>query len=414
MKKLSILCSSLLLALMMCFPVFASEDLRYVEDNAGLLTVSEQQELNDTLTEISERQGVDVAVITADDMGDQSIEDYAKAKYDERGYGDDGALLVVNMEARKWWMSTYGKGTSAISSDAIQAIGSEFAPYLSSGKYADAFETYARLCDDYITRAPNLSEEYAQALSGLTSLQDGLRFVNDDARLLTEDERKELNDTLTQIGKRQGLDVAILTTKDTGGKALLDYAMTMYGALEYGQGKNKDGILLVVNMETRKFWMATHGYGITAFTDAGIQYIGEEMTGDLSDGDFAAAFDTFADECDDFITQAKTGEPYDIDNEPQKPMSWIWIPISLVAGIVLSLIVVGTMKSKLKTVRFQAAANNYVKAGSMNLTESRDIFLYNTMTKTKKEKNDSHSGGGGSSTHTTSSGSTAGGGGGKF
>ena len=71
-----------------------------------------------------------------------------------------------------------------------------------------------------------------------------------------------------------------------------------------------------------------------------------------------------------------------IDNEPQKPMSWIWIPISLVAGIVLSLIVVGTMKSKLKTVRFQAAANNYVKAGSMNLTESRDIFLYNTMTKT--------------------------------
>ncbi|WP_333882702.1 TPM domain-containing protein, partial [Holdemanella porci] len=91
MKKLSILCSSLLLALMMCFPVFASEDLRYVEDNADLLTVTEEQQLNDTLTEISERQGVDVAVITTDDMGDHSIKDYAKAKYNERGYGDDGA-----------------------------------------------------------------------------------------------------------------------------------------------------------------------------------------------------------------------------------------------------------------------------------------------------------------------------------
>ena len=224
---------------MMCFPVYASENLRYVEDNADLLTVTEEQQLNDTLTEISERQGVDVGVITANDMGDKSIEDYAKAKYGERGYGDDGVLLVVNMEVREWWMSTYGKGTTAISSEDISTIGSEFAPYLSSKEYADAFETYARLCDDYITRAPNLSEEYAQALSGLTSLQDGLRFVNDDARLLTEDERKELNDTLTQIGKRQGLDVAILTTKDTGGKALLDYAMTMYGALEYGQGKIK-------------------------------------------------------------------------------------------------------------------------------------------------------------------------------
>lgn len=43
MKKLGILCSSLLLALMMCFPVYASENLRYVEDNADLLTVTEEQ-----------------------------------------------------------------------------------------------------------------------------------------------------------------------------------------------------------------------------------------------------------------------------------------------------------------------------------------------------------------------------------
>lgn len=197
------------------------------------------------------------------------------------------------------------------------------------------------------------------------------------------------------------------------GLTVSDYAERFYESHNYGYGPDKDGTILLISMEDHDWYMATYGYAITAFTDAGIQYIGEEMTGDLSDGDFAAAFDIFADECDDFITQAKTGEPYDIDNEPQKPMSWIWIPISLVAGIVLSLIVVGTMKSKLKTVRFQAAANNYVKAGSMNLTESRDIFLYNTMTKTKKEKNDSSSGGG-SSTHTTSSGSTAGGGGGKF
>ena len=81
-------------------------------------------------------------------------------------------------------------------------------------------------------------------------------------------------------------------------------------------------------------------------------------------------------------------------------------------GFVLSLIIVGRMKAKLKTVRFQPAANSYMKAGSMNITESRDLFLYNTVTRTAKPKdNDS---GGGSSTHTSSSGSTHGGGGGKF
>ena len=238
--------------------------------------------------------------------------------------------------------------------------------------------------------------------------------VIDNAELLSADERELLTSKLDEISTRQKVDVTVATTDTLDGLTVSDYTERFYESHNYGYGPDKDGTILLISMEDHDWYMATYGYAITAFTDAGIQYIGEEMTGDLSDGDFAAAFDTFADECDDFITQAKTGEPYDIDNEPQKPMSWFWIPISLVAGIVLSLIVVGTMKSKLKTVRFQAAANNYVKAGSMNLTESRDIFLYNTMTKTKKEKNDSSSGGGGSSTHTTSSGSTAGGGGGKF
>ena len=414
MKKLSILCSSLLLALMMCFPVFASEDLRYVEDNANLLTVTEEQQLNDTLTEISERQGVDVAVITADDMGDQSIEDYAKAKYEERGYGDDGVLLVVNMEVREWWMSTYGKGTTAISSEDISTVGSEFAPYLSSKEYADAFETYARLCDDYITRAPNLSEEYAQALSGLTSLQDGLRFVNDDARLLTEDERKELNDTLTQIGKRQGLDVAILTTKDTGGKALLDYAMTMYGALEYGQGKNKDGILLVVNMETRKFWMATHGYGITAFTDAGISYISEKLGPSLKKEKYMKAFTTFGSLCEKFVEKAHNGKPYDVGNMPFKWLPWYCVPISLLVGFVCAVFVVSKKREQLHSVSFEDKAHNYMKKNTLKMKESHDYFLYHTITRHRIKSDDDDSSSGGSSTYTSSSGDTYGGGGGSF
>ena len=89
----------------------------------------------------------------------------------------------------------------------------------------------------------------------------------------------------------------------------------------------------------------------------------------------------------------------------------IWIPIALVIGFVLAKIVVGVMKGQLKTVRYQAAADSYVKSGSMDITESRDMFLYHTVTRTEKPENDSSSG---SSTHTSSSGTTHGGGGGKF
>ena len=180
----------------------------------------------------------------------------------------------------------------------------------------------------------------------------------------------------------------------------------------FGYGESKDGALLLISVEDNDWYISTCGYGITVFTDAGIEYIGKQIKGDLSDGNFAGAFDKFAYLCDDFITQARTGEPYDVKNLPKEPLSLIWIPIAIVAGFILSLIIVGRMKAKLKTVRFQPAANSYMKAGSMNITESRDLFLYNTVTRTAKPKdNDS---GGGSSTHTSSSGSTHGGGGGKF
>ncbi len=52
-----------------------------------------------------------------------------------------------------------------------------------------------------------------------------------------------------------------------------------------------------------------------------------------------------------------------------------------------------------------------MKDGSLKITESRDLFLYNSVSRTEKPKNNSS---GGSSTHTSSSGSTHGGGGGKF
>ena len=52
----------------------------------------------------------------------------------------------------------------------------------------------------------------------------------------------------------------------------------------------------------------------------------------------------------------------------------------------LALVVVGGMKMGMKSVRNQTAAGSYVKDGSLNITESRDMFLYHTVTRTEKPK----------------------------
>ena len=161
------------------------------------------------------------------------------------------------------------------------------------------------------------------------------------------------------------------------------------------------------------------------FTDAGIQYIGEELKEKMKSADYAGTFFRFADLCDRFTDQAKKDRPYDTSNLPidegleglerlpVKPLSFKYIPISLGIGLVIALIAVSVMKSKLKTVRYKAEANSYVRPGSMNITVSRDLFLYRTVAVSPKPKSNGDSDGG-SSTHTSSSGSTHGGGGGSF
>ena len=55
---------------------------------------------------------------------------------------------------------------------------------------------------------------------------------------------------------------------------------------------------------------------------------------------------------------------------------------------------VGGMKRKLKTVRPQNSANSCLKEVSRDLTEIRDLFLYNTVMRTAIPKYDDNDSGG--------------------
>ena len=239
----------------------------------------------------------------------------------------------------------------------------------------------------------------------------------DDAEVLTEDEDNELEDALEELSLRQSFDVTIATIESmesVGADSMEQFADDLYDYCQYGYGPDMDGVLLLVSVGDRKWHISTCGYGITAFTDAGIQYLGEQMTPDMADGDYAAAFHTFIQWTDAYVTAAREGHPYDVDNMPHEPLSILYLCLALVIGLVTALIVTGVMKSRLKSVAPQRDATSYVRQGSMKLTNQRDLYLYREVHRTERPKESSSSDSGGSSTHTSSSGSTHGGGGGSF
>ncbi len=53
----------------------------------------------------------------------------------------------------------------------------------------------------------------------------------------------------------------------------------------------------------------------------------------------------------------------------------LWL-ISILVGLFIAFIVVGVMKSQLKSVHRQSGASNYVAHESFDLTVSQDVFLY--------------------------------------
>ena len=240
--------------------------------------------------------------------------------------------------------------------------------------------------------------------------------MNDSAEVLTEDEDNELEASLEELSVRQSFDVVIATIESLESvdyDSMEAYADDLYDFCQFGYGPEMDGVLLV-SVGDRKWHISTCGYGITAFTDAGIQYLGQQMTPFMADGDYAGAFRTFVQWADDYVTAAREGHPYDVNNLPREPLSLMYLFLALGIGLVLAWVVVSVMKSQLRSVAFQENAASYVREGSMNLTNSRELFLYRDVQRTEHvEAKDSDSSGG-SSTHTSSSGTTHGGGGGSF
>ena len=226
--------------------------------------------------------------------------------------------------------------------------------------------------------------------------------------------KKSVIDKKIKNIQKDKFDVVILTVKSLDGKSAQDYADDYYDNNDYGLDNEKSGVLFLVSKGDRKYHISTKGAGIKAFTDYGIGRIKEEIKPYLSDGDYFNACDEFLNITKDFVKAYKDGTPYDTDNPYNEEIDYVILEvIALVIAFVIALISVGIMRLRMNTAKPKGTAMEYIKKGSFKLTSEKDIFMYSTVTKTAKPKDNDNSAGG-STTHVSSSGSEHGGGGGSF
>ena len=116
----------------------------------------------------------------------------------------------------------------------------------------------------------------------LTVGSSNAAYVVDDADLLSASEASELSSIAEEISRRQQCDVVILTVDSLGGKSATAYADDYFDYNGYGYGADRSGILFLLSMEERDWWMSTRGSAIQAFTDDGIQYLFSKCKSNIS------------------------------------------------------------------------------------------------------------------------------------
>ena len=199
--------------------------------------------------------------------------------------------------------------------------------------------------------------------------------IYDEADLLSSQEETQLAEKLSEIGEKCEAQIVIMTVSSTNGN-IDAYIEEKFDGMNMGYGENRDGVLLLVCMDEREYRILSNGYAGEAIGSSQIDAIGDAIVSDLTNGAYGDAFSAFADQCAYYLDGYRNGFPFPVGKN---------LIIALIVGIVAGIAVAFVLKKQLKSVRQQKQANIYIKSGSMQITTSRDLFLYRDVSRRKKD-----------------------------
>lgn len=395
-NKVFAVLTAALLCLSLVLPVSAA-DLHIFDMTGGAIGADGVNALEQQAQKIENTYGFEVFFAIVDGVGDEGTYGYTENLYKSKAEGENGIALTYNYGDNKYAFYCSGTGETIFPEEVQDNTLWDAFAYTET--YYDGVYAYLLAVDAILSKAPGVTVN-SDEITTKTAEEETTEFVFvdrtlplvvDNADVLTDAEEAALLTKLEALGEANNLEIGAITVDSYEGKEPQTFADDFYDYNGYGYGENDDGLIVVFNTGegdgNRNIAISTRGKAIDLVSDFDIDLIIEMMIPDIKNGNFAGAFDSFVAECESAVDTSAS------------PFA---IPLAIVIGFGLAFLIVKIQASKLKTVRQQVNAADYV--GEVVLTNRFDNFLYNDVKKTAKAKDDS------SSTHTSSSGRTHGGG----
>lgn len=214
-------------------------------------------------------------------------------------------------------------------------------------------------------------------------------YVSDYAGLLSDTQRRDLNDRAAEIADEYNFGVFVVVVNDYKSYvngSIADFSENVFHRYGLGRGQKEEGVLLAMSMNDRNYDIYAHGdFGNYAFTDYGKDQLANSFLDDFRRNDWAGGFRDFIKTSGDMLEKARNGQPVDTwipDQAETGPrMTLSKLLISLGVGCLTGGATVGGMKRQMKTAVRQSGAANYVAQGGVRLSNKRDDFVNRSVTR---------------------------------
>ncbi|MDR1567659.1 MAG: TPM domain-containing protein [Streptococcaceae bacterium] len=228
--------------------------------------------------------------------------------------------------------------------------------------------------------------------------------IEDNLNLFNEELKAKLLPKMQEEAKQLKSGIFILTTDEYTDdiQSFSDYYLSSQ------VGENKNGIAMVINMNTRNIHITTSGLMIKFWTNSRLNKSLDNIQSDLKDASYDSAASQFVTDIAKYRKAGISGEKYEITSSGQliikKAITLTEASIAALIALLVAVVffILTQMKYQLKIGNYNY---DYQKNSTLKITEHQDKLVNSYVTTRVIPKPKSDSGG----THTTGGGSFGGG-----
>lgn len=138
-----------------------------VYDFTSLLSVEEEQELQEKIQNNFKNEDYDVVIITIPDLDSRSPREYAEDFYDYNEFNPNGILLLISLQSRDVYIVTSGYGQILFDQSRTDSMIDTITPSLSSGEYFEAMNLFLEEIQEASEKGPSKSMQSCEIINSL-------------------------------------------------------------------------------------------------------------------------------------------------------------------------------------------------------------------------------------------------------